>query len=116
MLDITSGKVTATPGPSGWAQVHDFVPDDIEKQKVRGHLFAVVATKKVVEGVETVAAGRELLSRLHEEYFGNLEEKPFNALKNATEKVIQEFKNTWGDVEIAACAVVNDVVYSASGG
>src|SRR3989344_4636283 len=103
MLNISSAKLTGTPGSSGWAQVHEFSPGDPEKFKARGKLFAVVATKRVEEGVETVAAGRELLTRLHEEYFGELDSKPFNTLKNATEKVIAEFKNTWGDVEIAAC-------------
>ncbi len=116
MLDITSSKITATPGESGWAQVHDFVPDDSEKVQSKGHLFVVIATRKVVLGMENVEGARTLLSRLHEEYFNNLEEKPFDALKNATEKVYGEFKAIWGDVEIATCAVVNSVVYSAVGG
>jgi hypothetical protein len=119
MLGTISAKVTATPGESGWAQVHEFAPDDPEKLRLRGRLFAVVATKKVEDSsgsIDTIAAGRELIARLHEEYFGNLEEKPFNALKGATEKVIEEFKSSWGDVEIAVCAVVGDVAYSAAGG
>lgn len=116
MLDITSVKVTATPNQSGWAQVHDFVSDDPDIKKNRGHLFIVIATKKVNDGITNVESGRNLLSRLHEEYFGNLSEKPFSALKNATEKIYEEFKEIWGDVEIVTCAVVDNVVYSASGG
>lgn len=116
MLTIESAKLTGTPGESGWAQVHDFEPEEEDKKRLRGHLFAVIATSRVEDGVETVSAGRELLSRIHEEYFGDLSLKPFNALKNAVEKVINEFRTSWGDVEIVASSVVNGVVYSAAGG
>jgi len=116
MLEITSVKVTATPGQSGWAQVHDFVSDEPSVKKSRGHLFVVIATKIANDGITNVESGRNLLSRLHQEYFDNLSEKPFNALKNATEKVYGEFKNVWGDIEIVVCAIVDNVVYSATGG
>jgi len=115
-LNILSAKITGTPNDSGWTQVHEFKPEDSDKLEKRGHLFAVIGTKKKEEGVTSVAAGRELLSRLHEEYFGNLEQTPFTALKNAVSKVIKEFSETWGDVEIVSAAVVNDVVYSAACG
>ncbi len=116
MLNLANAKLTGTPGTSGWVQVHEFESEDPEKSSARGRLFAVIATKRMEEGVGTVVAGRELLSRLHEEYFGDLNLKPFNALESATKKVIAEFAQTWGDVEIAAAAVVGDVVYSAAGG
>lgn len=116
MLKLASAKLTGLPGESGWAQVHEFTPDEPEKLKLRGHLFAVVATKRVEGGVEVVSSGRELIGRLHEEYFGDLTAKPFNALTSAVEKVINEFKEHWGDVEIAACAVIDDVAFSAAGG
>lgn len=116
MLNTVSAKLTGTPGASGWAQVHEFTPEEPEKLAARGHLVAAIATKRVEEGVDTITAGRELISRLHEEYFGELETKPFNALKNAVEKVISEFRESWGDIEVAAAAIVGDVVYSAAGG
>lgn len=116
MLEATSAKVTGASGLSGWTQIHEFLPEEKEKIEARGKLWAVVATKRVEAGVEISIAGRELLSRLHEEYFGSLEESPFNALKKAIEKVLAEFKNSWGDVEIAACSAVGDAVYSAAGG
>jgi hypothetical protein len=113
---LTSAKLTGNPGTSGWAQVHEFKPDEPEKLASRGHLFAVVATARHEEGVDSVIAGRELLARLHEEYFGKPEGEPFNILKSAVEKVIEEFKDSWGEVEIVAVAAVGDVVYSAAGG
>ncbi len=111
-----SAKLTGTPGASGWAQVHEFSPEEPEKLSARGRLFAVISTKRVEGNLDTISSGRELLSRLHEEYFGNLEAKPFNALKNSVEKVTSEFRETWGNVEIAAAALVNGVIYSATGG
>jgi len=116
MLNTVSSKLTATPGESGWAQVHEFAPEDPAKLSLRGRLFAVIATKRIEEGVAAVTAGRELLGRLHEEYYGSSEASSFVVLKSAVEKVAKEFKDSWGDVEIAACALVGDVVYSAAGG
>ncbi|MCX6703868.1 MAG: hypothetical protein NTZ07_00270 [Candidatus Woesebacteria bacterium] len=70
MLAITSAKVTAAPSRSGWAQVHEFVPDDPEQLRTRGRLIVVISTKKAGEGIDTIASGREIIGRLHEEYFG----------------------------------------------
>ncbi|MFC1625597.1 hypothetical protein ACFL1Q_00945 [Patescibacteria group bacterium] len=117
MFSLTSAKLTGSPGESGWAQVHEFLPEDVEKLSKRGRLFAVIATKKLEEGVERITVGRELLARLHEEYFGDLEKTPYEALKGATEKVAREFDQSVGEIEIAAVSLVDNVVYStASGG
>jgi hypothetical protein len=94
--------------------VHEFTPGESEKLKLRGHLFAVISTSHTEQGVDTIAAGRELLARFHEEYYGSAEGKPFNVLKGATQKVADEFRGTWGDVEIVAAAFVDNVVYSAA--
>ena len=115
-LEITSAKITGTPGVSGWCQVHEFKPEDPEKLAKRGQLFAVIATQKKEEGVEGVVAGRELLTRLHEEYFGNLEATAFMALKNSLQKVAKEFTESWGNIEVAAVVLVGEVVYSAAVG
>lgn len=116
-LDISSVKLTGNPGPSGWTQIHEFTPEGEEKITKRGRLFAVVSTKLKKEGVDSVVAGRELLSRFHEEYFGNLETSPFIALKSSLEKVVNEFSQEWEEgVEIAAAAILDGVVYTASGG
>ena len=116
VFTITSAKLTGTPGASGWVQIYEFKPEDSDKLKLRGHLFAVVATKKYEEGLDILTAGREILARLHEEYFGRQEGTSFNVLKSAVEKVIAEFKTSWGDVEIAAVASLGEVVYSVVAG
>ena len=115
-FDLISSKLTGNPGTSGWAQVHEFAPEDPEKLESRGRLFAVVATGRHEEGVDAVSAGRELLARLHEEYFGGEQGPAFAVLQNAVKKVSDEFGQSWGEVEIAAVALVGDVVYSVVGG
>ncbi|MCX6706415.1 MAG: hypothetical protein NTV24_04955 [Candidatus Woesebacteria bacterium] len=115
-FNIVSAKISGIPNALGWTQVHEFKPEEEEKLLKRGHLFAVFSTKKKEEGLDSVTAGRELLSRLHEEYFGNLEMRAFIALKNAVSKVSDEFSKTWGDVEISTVVVLEDVVYSAAVG
>ncbi|KKS96238.1 MAG: hypothetical protein UV71_C0001G0112 [Microgenomates group bacterium GW2011_GWC1_43_13] len=116
MLRITSAKVTAAPGASGWAQVHEFTPEDVEQKSARGQLIAVIGTDKVEEGIGTIASGREIIGRLHEEYYGPTEGKPFDLLRNSTQKVAEEFGEGRGNVEIAACVFVGGVIYSAASG
>lgn len=116
MLIQSASKLTGPPGNSGWAQVHEFTPDDPEKLKLRGHLFVIVSTSHTESGIDTITAGRELLTRYHEEYYGNIEGKPFNVLRDATQKVVDEFRHSWGDVEIVAASFVDNVVYSAAVG
>lgn len=116
MLEISSAKLTGNPTLPGWSQAYDYKPEEPEKIEKRGHLFAVIATSREDEGIDKVSAGREILTRLHEEYFGKLEGTPFNALKSSIEKVINEFSPTWGDIEIAAISLIDNVIYSAAGG
>lgn len=116
MLAITSSKVTAIGGPNGWAQVHEFTPDNQDTLRLRGRLFAVLASKNSQDGIDTIASGREMIGRLHEEYFGKLEGKPYDVLRNAVQRVIDDSKEKWGDVEIAACTFVDGVMFSAAVG
>lgn len=114
---LVPAKLTGSPGESGWAQIHEFRPEGDDKLEKRGHLFAVISTSKQEEGIDSVASGREILSRLHEEYFGETGTPPLSAIKNAVSKVVDEFSgNDWGKVEIAAISVIGDVVYSAAAG
>jgi len=115
-LNITSVKLTGNPGPAGWTQAHEFKPEDEDKLAKRGRLFAVVTTSRKEDGVDSVIAGRELIARLHEEYFGNIESTAFVALKSSLQKVIDEFVQSWGNVEIAAISILENVVYSSAGG
>lgn len=114
-FSVTSTKLTGNPDSSGWSQTYDFKPDHPEKLQKRGHLFAVISTSSQEEGIDIVVAGREVLARLHEEYFGKLEGTPYLALQNAVEKVINEF-SSWKSVEIAVLTLVDSTAYIAAGG
>jgi len=113
---ITSAKITGNPSTSGWAQVHDFTPQDPEKREKRGFLVAVIGTQKL-DSLDTVTFGREILARLHEEYFGDTSKTAYFALKDAIEKIKNEFEEVSDNLGIAAISVVNDVIFaSAIGG
>jgi len=111
-FDISLTKVIGSPGESGWSQVHDFTPDDPEKLRARGRFIAVIAISSQEEDLDAISQGREVLTRLHEEYFGDLTKSAFDALKSSIGKISNEFKETLGEVEISAAAIVKNVVYS----
>jgi len=118
----STAKLSGNPGDLGWTQVHEFKPGDKEKLQKRGTLYAVISvslgqTEKVsTEPVNMVSTGREILARLHEEYFGKLETSAFSALKDSISAVVNEFEPSLGHVEIAAISKRKNVVYSAAGG
>jgi hypothetical protein len=116
MLKITSAKVTASPGDSGWVQVHGFSPAKPEEAKSRGQLFAVVASKSSKEGIEAISFEREIVRHLREEYYNSTQEKTFDALKSVTEKVTNEFGIDGERIEIVCCAFADGVVYSSAFG
>lgn len=94
-------KVVGTPTNGFWSQVHTFSPEDPVKKEKRGDLLAVLVLSGVPEGIEAVAAGREVLARLHEEYYGHLEGSPFERLKESLAKISQESP----EAEIVAAVV-----------
>ena len=89
-LTVQIAKLVGTPNQHSWSQVHSFIPEEEEKKRERGILLAVISFSGE-EGVEAVATGREILSRFHEEYYGETETKIFTRLQQAVEEVYQEF-------------------------
>jgi len=102
-------KIVGTPSEENWAQVHTFFPQEEEKISRRGQLLAVMSLSALAEGMEIAAAGREIISRLHEEYYGDLSASPFEQLKRAVEKVSTEAVGEV-EVEIAAASIVDKVL------
>lgn len=78
--------------------------------------MACLSLSGAQEGVEAVATGREILSRLHEEFYGELEENAFSKLAAAVDKVCQEFSGGEQTLEIVASCVLNDILYLSSKG
>lgn len=116
MLQITSAKVTASPGDSGWVQIHGFSPSETENIKTRGQLFVVIASKHGKDGIEAISFEREIVGKIREEYYAPKEVKAFDALSAAMQIVVGEIKAGNEDVEIACCAFADGVVYSSAFG
>jgi len=115
MKNLTArvAKLVGTPTSSSWSQIHTFFPDDLEKRHKRGILLAVLSFSGAGEGVEAMAFGREILSRLHEEYYGKEEVSVMNGLVQAVEKVSQEFSGDGRRLEITAGVILGDIFYLA---
>lgn len=116
MLRIISAKVTASPGKTGWVQIHGFSPSDPDKIIKRGQLFVALSSRDGREGIEAIAFERELVGKLSEEYYASADSKAFDALKNATQKIVAEFSVICPGLEIACCVFSNGVVYSSAFG
>lgn len=118
---VQISRLTGNPDRSGWVQVHDFKPEDKDKLQLRGHLFAVISTKRddgvdKTQLVEAVLEGREILSRFHEEYFGNQDTSVYEALRQAVQKVTEEFRSPDERIEIVSMVLLEDIAYFAVGG
>src|SRR4030042_4094451 len=98
-------KIGGTPTEKSGSWVHAFSPSDEEKLSQRGHLLAVIGLDNFVGEGELAIVGREIISRLHEEYYGELTNQPFVQLKSAVNKVAQEI-NAGGDLSLNFGAVV----------
>lgn len=107
LLDIA--KIVGNPADGFWSQVHAFLPKDEAKANCRGQLLAALVIKGVAAGVTAITVGREVLSRLHEEYYGNLAGSAFERLGQAVKKVSQETK----DLEITAGVLLGKALYLA---
>lgn len=108
-------KIVGSSLGKGWSQVHTFLPEEKEKLNSRGEFLAVISLTGLSPGLEIASAGRELISRLHEEYYGSLEESPFIQLRKAVERVFQE-AGTEARVEIVAGCLLENVLYLAVAG
>ena len=116
MLRITSAKITASPGASGWVQVHAFSSAKPEESKSRGQLFVVVASKNEKEGIEAISFEREIIGRLRESYYGSIEGKTYDVLDGTVRKVVSEFGNKESEMEITCLAYADGVVYTSAYG
>lgn len=84
-------KIVGLPGGTAWAQIHSFVPQEEDKKESHGQLIAIVTLKDVSGGIAAIETGREVISRLHEEYFGQEEGEVLGRLKGAVSKISGEF-------------------------
>jgi len=115
-LAICEVEKAVSPAGSGyWVQVHDFTPENTEEKKLRGRLVAILGVRGDAEGetMQMVELGREVLSRLHELYFGDLAGGVLDRLKISMEKLEEEFENK---VEVAAAVDMEKTLYVSTNG
>lgn len=115
-LTVRIAKLVGTPSASSWSQIHTFFPEDPQKLQKRGNFLVVLTFSGMGDGIEAVALGREILSRLHEEYYGEIETVALAKLTKAVETVILEFSKENRTLEIIAGAILSDVLYLAISG
>ncbi len=108
--------IIGTPDQNNWAQVHHFVPQKEEKFQTRGELILLISLKGLESTQEPAVLGKEVISRFHEEYYGQTSEKPMAALKAVMAKVGQEeakFFPSPGQLSLVALVFWKEVVYLA---
>lgn len=115
-LSMKLAKIVGTPTLKNWSQVYTFFPEDEVKRKQRGTLLAVLFFSFSSSTEETTATGREILLRLHEEYYGQTQEPVLERLTKTIEKVCQEFSTEEQRLEIVAAVQLENILYLASFG
>lgn len=97
-------------------QIHGFSPAEPDQVKTRGQLFVVIASRNGNEGIEAISFERKIVGEIREEYYKTSPEKTFDALRNATQKVVSEIGFNDGEIEISCCAFADGVLYSSAFG
>jgi len=117
MFALEVRQILGTPNRLAWSQVHHFSPQEEEKKDKRGELVLLASLKLDSKlDLDASAVGREIISRIYEEYFGSLESKPMDQLKESFLKVGQEklqyFKSP-ENLSLVALVFWKDIVYIA---
>jgi len=110
-MTLRIAKIVTTLTENGWSQIHTFCPEPGEKFNRRGHLLALLSLKGIGHQ-QASELGREVIFRLHEEYYGELNISPLIGLKKAISKVAGEL----GDgvkLTVVAIALVDKILYLA---
>ncbi len=107
-MTINVAKIVGRVDGQYWAQVHDFSHD------IRGRLLAIITLKKKEEETEVtiVSKGREILSHLHELYFGQTEKPAYEQLLFAVQALIDEDPTIF----LTCAVIINDDLYLVSTG
>jgi len=105
-------KIVGTATTNGWSQIHTFTPEEVEKKEKRGTLLSVIMFSKKESEVEALNFGREIISRLHEEYYGD-ESGPILPHLTAVLKKINEEFGIEEKLEVVSGVITNDVLYLA---
>lgn len=113
---LQTARVVGIPTSKCGSWLHFFNPaDDRQKSLCRGQLMAVITISALRPDIDVASAGREVIARIHEEYYRELKETPYERLKKAVGQVISE---GFGEVEtkILAVSLVGPALYAVGCG
>jgi hypothetical protein len=115
MSGFSVSQIVGTPDSSCWTQVHHFSGLEKKKLALRGEMTLLLSLKGPPEE-EATTLGRELINRVYEEYYGNLNGAPMERLKASLEKIGQEkpvYLSSKVDVSLIILVLWNGCVYLA---
>ncbi len=118
MKDLLVRQIVGTPSDNSWSQVWEFIPKDKEKISQRGNLILLVSVEND-DQAEVASLGREIISRFHEEYFGDLRNSINEHLEAILTKIGQEkpiFIKSSVKVNLGALITQGDQVFLGSFG
>jgi hypothetical protein len=107
---IETSRIVGNLTDKGGCWLHIFSPTEPNKLEKRGELLLVASIRKRKAEVDIAGFGKEVVTRIHERYYGNLEENCFEHLQTSLEKVIAEFAESI-QLEIVAAVVLGKVLY-----
>ncbi len=112
---LHSAKIVSTPTKESGSWIHVFSPqtsDQKDKLEKRGQLLAVISLNNFKGEGEIAVLGKEIISRLQEEYYGDLAKGAFEYLKESVNKVIGETEEESFDLSIGAIVILDSILYS----
>ena len=109
-LQLTTIKISGVPSESGWSQSFEYTVSET-KPKDTQSLVIVFSTGVKSLDVQSVEMGREFLKKFHDSYFEVEERSPALSLKDAANKVFNDFFQNFDGLEIACAAYTGDSIY-----
>ena len=106
---LSVGKITGSPGEQTWSQIHAFIPEDGSKRKSHGSLVAVISLSSQ-EPTDIASFGKEVILRLHEEYYAKKHPSPLATLKAAL-KIVDQQMGVDIKLNITAGVFLDNVLY-----
>ncbi len=113
-LKLTSVKVVGNPDERGWTQIYEYVPEN-DDVWVRGRLYALLGGKSHGDNISLqLTTGKEIFSKIQNYFYSNSKNEDvgvFSSLKQAVERVIDEYLQKAAGLGGCVFFVTGDLVY-----
>lgn len=118
-FNITADKLIGTPSPAGWSECHDFTPVSEESLLNKGRLISIISVTSQngyeIAINENLIAGKQILTRLHEEYYGKSGDN-FELLTKAVNDISKEFTSENETLSAVAAILVDGKIFLSNSG